>query len=304
MVHKALQSFNFGPDLIKRVNTFYLNISSCVINNGYAFSFFNLQRGVRQGCPLLGLLFVIGLEILTQSIKDDAQIKGILVKDKEIKMCQYADDTTCFLKDVKSTKALMDKFELFSRCSGLEINKSKTEAMWLGSLKECKQKPSGFKWPDKPVLALGVYFSYNQAECKKLNFEEKLIKLERTLNMWRARDLTLIGKITIIKCFALSKLIHVTSTLLLPDNFAQKVNDLIYKFIWNGKPPKIKKVTMIGELGDGGLKAPDFIAINKALKLSWIRRFLQDDQADWKTFLTDSIDKYGGTFLFKCKAIP
>ena len=85
--------------------------------------------------------------------------------------------------------------------------------------------------------------------------------------MWRARDLTLIGKITIIKCFALSKLIHVTSTLPLPDNFAQKVNDLIYKFIWNGKPPKMKKATMIGELGDGGLKAPDFIAINKALKL-------------------------------------
>ena len=47
--------------------------------------------------------------------------------------------TTCFLKDVKSTKALMDKLELFSRCSGLEINKSKTEVLWLGSMKECKQ---------------------------------------------------------------------------------------------------------------------------------------------------------------------
>ena len=118
--------------------------------------------------------------------------------------------------------------------------------------------------------------------------------------MWRARDLTLIGKITIIKCFALSKLIHVTSTLPLPDNFAQKVNDLIYKFIWIGKPPN-KKATMIGELRDGGLKAPDFIAINEELKLWWIRRFLQDDQADWKIIPTDSLGKYGGTFLFKCE---
>ena len=168
-------SFNFGPDLIKWVNTFYSEISRCVINNGYASSFFNLQRGVRQGYLLSGLIFVIGLEILTQSIKDDAQIKGILVKDKEIKMCQYADDTTCFLKDVKSTKALMDKLEFFSRCSGLEINKSKTEAMWLGSMKECKQKPFGFKRPDEPVLALGVYFSYNQAECNKLTSKKSLL---------------------------------------------------------------------------------------------------------------------------------
>ena len=91
-------------------------------------------------------------------------------------MCQYADDTICFLKDVKSAKPLIDKLELFSRCSLLEINKSKTEALWLGSMKECKQKPFGFKWPDKLVLALGVYFSYNQVECNKLNFEEKLIK--------------------------------------------------------------------------------------------------------------------------------
>ena len=35
-------------------------------------------------------------------------------------------------------------------------------------------EPFGFKWPDEPVLALGVYFSYNQVECNKLNFEEKL----------------------------------------------------------------------------------------------------------------------------------
>ena len=189
------------------------------------------------------MIFILGLELLTQSIKHDNQIKGISVNKKEIKMCQYADDTTCFLKDLKSTKLLRDKIELFSHCSGLEINKSKTEALWLGCLKYCKQKPFGFKWPDEPILAIGIYFSYDKKKSDKLNFEEKLTKMEKLLNIWKMRDLTLIGKITVIKSLALAKLIHAASVLELPESFAHKVNSLIFKFIWNDKPPKKKKNT-------------------------------------------------------------
>ena len=217
------------------------------------------------------MLFILGLELLTQNMKHDHQIKGISVNKKEIKMCQYADGTTCFLKDLKSTKLLLDKIELFSHCSGLEINKNKTEALWLGCLKDCKQKPFGFKWPDKSILALGIYFSYDKKKSDKLNFEEKLAKMEKLLNIWKMRELTLIGKITVIKSLALAKLIHAASVLELPESFAHKVNGLIFKFIWNDKSPKIKKATLIGKKQDGGLKAPDFTAIDKALKLIWIK---------------------------------
>ena len=103
---------------------------------------------------------------------------------KEVKMGQYADETTCFLKDLKLTKLLLDKIELFSHCSRLETNKSKTEAPWLGCLKDCKQKPFGFKWPDESILALGIYFSYDKKKSDKLNFEEKLAKMEKLLNIF------------------------------------------------------------------------------------------------------------------------
>ena len=300
-LRKTLQTLNFGSDLIAWFNTFYKDISSCVINNGYSSAFFNLNRGVRQGCPLSGMLFILGLELLTQSIKHDNQIKGISANKKEIKMCQYADDTTCFLKDLKSKKLLLDKIELFSHCSGLEINKSKTEALWLGCLKYCKQKPFGFKWPDEPILALGIYFSYDKKKSDKLNFEEKLAKMEKLLNIWKMRDLTLIGKITVIKSLALAKLIHAASVLELPESFAHKVNSLIFKFIWNDKPPKIKKATLIGEKQDGGLKAPDFTAIDKALKLIWIKRFLDESDAEWKLIPMEAFDRYVGKLLLQSR---
>ena len=56
---KALETFGFGAPLIQWVKTFYKNIQSCVINNGYATPFFELQRGVRQGCPLSDLLLLL-----------------------------------------------------------------------------------------------------------------------------------------------------------------------------------------------------------------------------------------------------
>ena len=42
----------FGPSLIQWVNTFYNNISSCVLNKSYSTSPFAVERGVRQGDPL------------------------------------------------------------------------------------------------------------------------------------------------------------------------------------------------------------------------------------------------------------
>ena len=66
-------------------------MSSCVLNNGHASPFFQVHRGVRQGCPLSGLLFVIGIEILAKALQKDESIKGILVGEKEIRLSQFAD---------------------------------------------------------------------------------------------------------------------------------------------------------------------------------------------------------------------
>ena len=68
-LQKCLEIFNFGPQLRQWITVLYNNISSCVWNNGFATKHFNLSRGVRQGCPLSGILFVIGVEILSNAIK-------------------------------------------------------------------------------------------------------------------------------------------------------------------------------------------------------------------------------------------
>jgi len=78
--------------------------------NGHASDFFLLERGVRQGCPLSGLLLVIGIELLSSALQKDPTIRGIWVGQKEIKITQYAGDTTVLVRDLDSVSQLLARF--------------------------------------------------------------------------------------------------------------------------------------------------------------------------------------------------
>ena len=78
-IKKCLEATNFGPHLCQWVNVFfYHNISSCIVNNSHASESL-FERGVRQGCPLSGMLFVIAIEVLAQKIRRSKLIKGKII---------------------------------------------------------------------------------------------------------------------------------------------------------------------------------------------------------------------------------
>ena len=113
---KTLSHFKFGESLIRWIKVFYNNIKSAVLNNGYMTEFFNIERGVRQGCPLSPYLFIIVIKPLSQYIsKKHPDIKGIQMGHATIKNTLFADDAT-FITDgseksfVNLTKVL-DEFE-------------------------------------------------------------------------------------------------------------------------------------------------------------------------------------------------
>ena len=55
---ECLKSYNFGSNFIKWIKIFYNNIQSCVGNNGFYSGYFNLT-GIKQGCPISALLFIM-----------------------------------------------------------------------------------------------------------------------------------------------------------------------------------------------------------------------------------------------------
>ena len=143
------------------------------------------ERGVRQGCPLSPYLFVLSVEVLANAIRRDPSIKGISISQNEIKLSQYADDTTLILDGSQDTlEASLDVIEKFSKISGLRLNNKKTEALWIGSKARSSERlcpEKDFKWQEFKIKTLGVWLSIEPELTMILNFEEKTEKSsERT----------------------------------------------------------------------------------------------------------------------------
>ena len=152
----------------------YNNIESTIINNGNTSKFFKLERGVRQGCPLSAFLFIIALETLANKIRQNPQIKGIKIDNKEIKISLLADDITLLLSDHTSIEIAINTLSHFYKCAGLKINVEKTQAKYIGSLVSYDHFPHGLSWIKAPLETLGIFIILNDDLNYKLNFQQRI----------------------------------------------------------------------------------------------------------------------------------
>ena len=116
-IMNRLELFNFGPSIRKWFSILYNNVETAVMNTGYMTNYFQVSRGVRQGCLLSPLLFILSVELLASKIRREPNCRGVsLPNHQEAKISQFADDTTLISSDTESL-----------RCS-LQIQLSNLEA--------------------------------------------------------------------------------------------------------------------------------------------------------------------------------
>lgn len=142
---------------------------------------------------------------------------------------------------------------------------------------------------------LGIKFDLFSENKTLVNFEEKIKKIQSLLNSWVYRDLTYMGKITVIKSLALPILIQSLTVLPNPpDDKIKEIQNIFFSFLWSGKPDKIKRKVMIGLFENGGLKMPDIRSFCYSLKMTWINKLLDPlNISPWKTLLIDQYNRLG-----------
>lgn len=127
------------------------------------FSLLNAELDKEIPCRHIFLFYIVAAEALAIAVRQNKEINGIYIGKEETKLLQYADDMTATHSDsgISSARALFSLLEIFKKASGLMINCTKTEGMWIGSSRNNKMKPFGIKWPNEPIKALGVFYSYD-----------------------------------------------------------------------------------------------------------------------------------------------
>ena len=149
---------------------------------------------------------------MAKAIWKNADIKGFLFKNTEIKLSQHADNTTLILDGSgKSLSEALRILESFKKVSGLRLNSKKTEAHWIGSCAGKNEKlhpEKDFNWQNTQVKALRVWLSTNLEITIRLNFVKKNRKKKANcLGCWTVQRLSLIGKVTVLKRLLSSQVI-------------------------------------------------------------------------------------------------
>ena len=243
-----------------------------------------LEQGIRQGCPLSALLFLLVAEKIANIIRDDKKVKGFYFDNEHIKLCQLADDMTLFLADSNSLRHVLNNFEEFYRYAGLKLNRSKTEAIIVYNDGTLLQDDSlGIKWNQCNFKTLGIWFSIKcEQEMIKLNLEDKMEKMQTLLNIWSSRQLSLKGKITVLKSLVMPHIIHIASVLFLNEDSINNIEKMFHKFLWNNKKPMIAKNVIVQPICKGGLKMINMDAMIKSIRIMWIKRLNNPCEAKWK----------------------
>ena len=298
---QALREFNFGEMFISWIKTLYSHPVSFVKNNGYLSRPIDIQRSVRQGCPVSCLLFIIAVEIMGHKIRNDKKLKGVTIPNCHInlKMLQYADDGIAFLNTIEELETLIDIVTEFGNLSGTKLNLTKCEGLWHGAFKDNQKNCDilNIRWPEEPIRCLGIYISNDVELNDSLNWTKKLDKMRLLINSWKKRDLTIFGKVCVLKQLVMPQILYSASLLYIPDYVTKEVNTIFYDFIW-GKKEYVKRNTLISDVANGGINMIDIESMFQAVKCSWaVRLFNADEYEIWPTIARNVYNLHRDDFL-------
>ena len=280
---RILHKFNFGPDFLRWVQLFYTNIESAVVNcNGWTSSFFRPSWGVRQGCPLSPLLYVISIEVLVASIRISPRITGMTLSHsmEEYRCSGYANDTTvaaCSDASIEETFSLHAQYE---RASGACLNRGKSKGLWAGSWKARTDTPHGLQWvKDLPLLGA----TFNVGDYSIPTWEPAISKLERHLSDWSGRGLSFQGKATVINTLALSQIWHLGHVFSVPPWAAKRINSAVWHFFWSGKRDLVAQDTVCLPKSQGGFGVVNFKLKTQSFALQWLKRYYSPERSKWNS---------------------
>ena len=282
-IRNVLKLFNFGPSIIHWFDTFYGKNYSSVVVNGYLSEKFPIERGCRQGDPLSPYLFILSVELLSILVNDDDSIRGIDIGGSCFKIVQYADDTTFFLHgDEVSLNNVIRQVDYFGSLSGLKLNLGKSILVGLGSMVgssiPINQKYKIVWNTGEDFTLLGIVFNTDLGSMVKKNYDNALNKMSNISKLWVKRNLTVLGRITIVKSLLLPYFNYYIMTLPLPtQEYIDRVNSLFFRFVWKNKPDRVSRRQLVQGYAEGGLKMVDFSKHCSALKVSTFGRLLKSE---------------------------
>ncbi|KAK2875247.1 hypothetical protein Q8A73_024217 [Channa argus] len=90
-----------------------------------------------------------------------------------------------------------------------------------------------------------------------VNWEGRFQRVKSRLALWKARKLTLLGKVLVLKADMLSSVLHLACVFPLPVTIRRPLARTIFDFLWGGRYEWVALGRMMSGLAEGGRDVPD-----------------------------------------------
>ncbi|KAE9270712.1 hypothetical protein PR003_g30735, partial [Phytophthora rubi] len=132
----VLKAKGLPPKICKIIKSIHDKTSVQFMANGFLSEKMQVTSGIRQGCPLAPLLFVIAVDVLYDVITNESGLQGIPLggelETAPLQVAGYADDTAMYILNKNMQATAIGAVKRFSAVSGLKLNVKKSAAINLG----------------------------------------------------------------------------------------------------------------------------------------------------------------------------
>lgn len=278
-IDRIMDYFNFGPNLIEWVKILFKNIMVCTLNYGFISEHFNVSQGLLQGNPIASYIYLLVAQTLNDKIAQNPLIKGINLRGNEIKTIQFADDLNLpLLFDQETLTQVLKELRDFKSQTGMTINVDKSCIYRIGAIADSTiiLNSQGIPWVNSLVNVLGVTVTKKE-NLEQVNVEPLINKMQARLNMWKARDLSIVGKVMVLNSLIMSIFVYRFSVIpLVSKNIIHRINKIWSEFLWNGKKPKIAWKILCAPKRNGGLGLSELSKRDISLKCQWVSIYVKD----------------------------
>ena len=293
----------FPERFIAWVGLLYRDITSKFIVNGHLTNAVNICCGVRQGCPLSALLYVICIEPLAQLLRRDQRINGVGVPGSgglATKCTVYMDDINILCTDLLSVNRTLDLTDWFGQASGSQLNRNKTQALFYGpwTASEMTGLPLTVTQTDQKILGI----KFDREGGGKTNWTDMVGRVRQRLGYWGLRGLTMEGKVLIIKAVILPLLLFISSVFIPPRRVILDLERAIFYFLWGSKWERLRRDVMKKPKEKGGKGVPD---LHLFLGSRYTALHITAATAPSRNFKTTAMTRFWmGTYLRRMKLLP
>ncbi|GJW97936.1 RNA-directed DNA polymerase, eukaryota [Tanacetum coccineum] len=288
----VLEAFGFGSTWCTWIRGISDFAKASLLVNGSPSDEFHIHRGLKQGDPLSPFLFILVMEALHLSVckaVDEDVFKGIQLQGSlALSHLFYADDAF-FMGEWSDNnlRGIINILKCFHLASGLQINIHKSQILGVGvsrSRVEDMASSLGCTIMENKFRYLGVMVGAGMTRHKA--WDDVILKLQSRLSKWKAKTLSIGGRLTLLKSVLGASPLYNMSIFKVPKGVL-KVMESIRSNFFKGASMLEKKISWIAwdkvlaSKKKGGLGVSSYFALNRALLLKWVWRFVSQDDSLW-----------------------